>query len=338
MDFNRFLSKLGITHTASSPLYPQCNGFMERMVQTVKNLLSKSTVTWSFQEVLADLRATHISMGLPSPAEILHRRNPTAKEACHVDYKVIRSMLQERQLKMKLSYDKSHRTKKERPLVIGERCFALGSKDKWLDCFIVGIHDTGRGYYIQVEDTGVSLTRNHSHIRLKGFDIPLMHQSYLHQSYLQPKTVPSGGVESDMNETSQNLVLSEASSTPNGVQPMNNSKTVLSGPSKSKPPGTSESLVSDTATRSQPSRQAKKTRLNNNPVSNIKAIPACTPKTNTSTRNRRKMKFNVTDPDLLIPLQQTSIIEGILKTKETNNCQPVTLRLPVCSQAQVRPP
>ena len=131
----------------------------------VKNMLSKSPNTRSFQEVLADLRATRIGTGLPSPAEILHGRNPVTKEACHVDYKAIRAVLQERQLKMKLSHDKSHRAKKARPLVVGERCYALGLRDKWLDCFIVDIRDIGRSYDIQVEPTGAKLTRNHSHIR-----------------------------------------------------------------------------------------------------------------------------------------------------------------------------
>ena len=275
-EFNRFLSKLGITHTTSSPHYPRSNGSVERMVQMVKNMLSKSPNTWSFQEVLADLRATRIRTGLPSPAEILHGRNPVTKEACHVDYKAIRAVLQERQLKMKLSHNKSHRAKKARPLVVGERCYTLGPRDKWLDCFIVGICDTGRSYDIQVEATGANLMRNHSHIRPRSPDIPLMHDSHL-----QPKTVPSASGTLNLSE---NSVLSEASSTPEREQPAtststDSSKMVLSGPSKAKPPGTFKSLVSDTATRSQLSREAKKTRFHDNPVSSIKAIPACIDKT-----------------------------------------------------------
>ena len=135
----------------------------------------------------------------------------------------------------------------------------------------------------------------------------------MHDSHLQQKMVPSASGTLNSNE---NSILSEASSTPEREQPAmststDSSKTVLSGPSKAKPPGTFKSLVSDTATRSQPSREAKKTRFHDNPVSSIKAIPARTVKTkHPSTRNRRSPRFDVTDPDLLIPLQQ-AVTAGI---------------------------
>ena len=219
MDFNRFFSKLGITHTTSSPLYPQSNGFVEIMVQIVKTMLSKNSVTQSSEEVLADLRATCMGMGLPSPAEILHGRNPATKEACHVDYKAIRSMLQERQLKMNLSHNKSHRAKKAYCLLL----WAL--ETKLLKCFITGTHDTGRSYDIQIEGTGAKLTRNCFQIRPKNYDIPL-----IHELYLQPKTVLSGADETDMSNITENSVPSEASDTPRGEQlatRMSNSKMVL---------------------------------------------------------------------------------------------------------------
>ena len=58
--------------------------------------------------------------------------------------------------------------------------------------------------------------------------------------------------------------------------------------------------------RVQPSREAKKTRFQDNPVSSTVAIPPRRhPGRDTSTRNRRNFKLDVTDPDLLLPLRQT---------------------------------
>ena len=145
-EFAKFLSSLGIKHTTSSPGYPRSNGFIERHIQTVKNMLSKSSNTWSFQEVLADLRTTRIGTGLPSPAEILHGRNLTTRAQAEIDIKAICSVLQERQLKMMLGHDTSRQAKKARPLVVGERCHVLGPGNKWIDAFITGITDSGRSY------------------------------------------------------------------------------------------------------------------------------------------------------------------------------------------------
>ena len=96
----------------------------------VKNMLSKSSNTQSFQEVLADLRTTRIGMGLPSPAEILHGRNLTTRAQAEIDIKAIHSVLQERQRKMMLDHNTSRRAKKARPLVVGERCHVLGPGNK----------------------------------------------------------------------------------------------------------------------------------------------------------------------------------------------------------------
>ena len=150
-EFAKFLFGLGIEHTTSSPGYSHSNGFIECHIQMVKNMLSKSSNTWSFQEVLADLRTTRIGTGLPSPAEILHRRNLTTKAQAEIDIKAICSVLPERQLKMTLAHDSSRRAKKARLLVVGERCYVLGPGNKWIDAFITGITDSGRSYDTQVE-------------------------------------------------------------------------------------------------------------------------------------------------------------------------------------------
>ena len=128
-EFAKFLSGLGIKYSTSSPKYLRSNGFIEHHIQTVKNMLSKSSNTQSFQEVLADLRMTHIGTGLPSPAEILHGRNLTIKVQAEIDINAIRYLLQERQLKMTLAHNSSKR-----------------ANDEWIDAFITGIKTSGRSY------------------------------------------------------------------------------------------------------------------------------------------------------------------------------------------------
>ena len=267
----------------------------------VKNMLSKSSNTQSFQEVLADLRTTCIGTGLLSPAEILHGRNLTTRVQAEIDIKAIRSVLQERQLKMMLDHDSSRRAKKARLLVVGERCYVLGPGNKWIDAFVTGITDSGRSYDTQVEATGGQLTRNRSHIRPRSPDIPQIHASFLQHNLVLSAT-------SDRNAPSkrENLVIS-------GPQQLANSqKTVLSGNHKEsiKQTNTSQVLVSETAPdrRVQLSRRAKMIRFEDNPVTSTVPIPSRRqPGHDTSTRNRRNFKLNVTDPDLLIPIKQTRV-------------------------------
>ena len=300
-EFAKFLSGLGIKHTTSSPGCPRSNGFIEWHIQTVKNMLSKSSNTWSFQEVLADLRTTCIGTGLPSPAEILHGRNLTTRVQAEIDIKAIRSVLQERQLKMTLDHDTSRRARKARPLVVGERCQLLGPGNKWIDAFITGITDSGRSYETQVEATGGQLTRNRSHIRPRSPNIP-----HIHTSFLQRNSVPSATSDGNTLSERENLVIS-------GCQQLaNDQKMVLSANCKGsiKQTNTSQILVSETVPdrRVQPSRWAKMTRFGDNPVSSTVSIPPRRqPGHDTSTRNRREFKLNVTDPDLLIPIKQTRV-------------------------------
>ena len=262
-------------------------------------MLSKSSNTRSFQEVLADLRTTRIGTGLPPPAEILHGRNLTTRAQAEIDIKAIRSVLQERQLKMMLDHDTSRRAKKTRPLVVGERCHVLGPGNKWIDAFVTGITDSGRSYETQVEATGKQFTRNRSHIRPRSPDIP-----HMHASFLQRNAVPSATSDGNAPSERQNSVISGCQQLANGQ------KMVLSGNLQGsiKQTNTSQVLVSETVPdrRVQPSRRAKMTRFGDNPVTSTVSIPPRRqPGHDTSTRNRREFKLNVTDPDLLIPIKQT---------------------------------
>ena len=285
-------------------------------------MLSKSSNTRSFQEVLADLRTTRIGMGLPSPAEILHGRNLMTRAQAEIDIKAIRSVLQERQLKMMLDHNLSRRAKKARPLVVGERCHVLGPGNKWIDAFITGITDSGRSYETQVEATGKQFTRNRSHIR--GPDIP-----HMHDSFLQCNAVPSAASDGNAPSERENLVISGRHLVANGQ------KTVTSANRKGsiKQTNTSQVLVSETVPdrRVQPSRRAKMTRFGDNPVTSTVSIPSRRqPGHDTSTRNRRDFKLNVTDPDLLIPIKQTAVNKRHSDLREpqpsSSDSQPASLQ------------
>ena len=302
-EFAKFLSGLGIKHTTSSPGYPRSNGFIECHIQMVKNMLSKSFNTRSFQEVLADLRMTHIGTGLPSPAEILHGRNLTTKAQAEIDINAIHFLLQERQLKMILAHDSSRRAKKARLLVVGESCYVLGPKNIWIDAFITGITDSRRSYETEVEATGGHLMRNRSYIRPRSPDIPM-----IHVSFLQLNSVPSGDTNGNAPSTRENSVISG----PKQLAKSSSKMVLLEPPHKGsiKQTNTSQVLVSETVPdrRVQLIRQAKKTRFEDNPVtSTVRVPPRRQPRHDTSTRNRRKFKLDVSDPDLLIPIKQTRV-------------------------------
>ena len=216
---------------------------------------------------------------------------------------------------MMLDHDSSRRAKKARPLMVGERCHVLGPDNKWIDTFITGITDSGRSYETQVDAMGKQLTRNQSHIRPRGPDIP-----HMHASFLQCNAVPSATSDGKELSERQNSVISGCQQLANGQKTVlsgrqqlaNGQKTVLSANRKGsiKQTNTSQVLVSETVPdrRFQPSRQAKMTRFGDNPVTSTVSIPPRRqPGCDTSTRNRRDFKLNVSDPDLLIPIKQTRV-------------------------------
>ena len=145
--------------------------------------------------------------------------------------------------------------------------------------------------------------RNHSHIRPRSPDIPQIHASFLQQNSVLSGTTGRNAPEKQNSVISEQLANSESQ------------KMVLSGKRKGsiKQTNTSQVLVSETvpSRRVQPSREAKKTRFQDNPVSNTVHVPSRRqPRRDTSTRNRRKFRLNVSDPDLLLPLKQTWVNES----------------------------
>ena len=108
--FRRFPDQWCFDHVASSPHYPQSNGFIERNVQTVKHTLKKVGPRSDVQMALLVLRATPIDSNLPSPAELLYGRRvvsnlPVATRNASGKRCEIRARLDQRQATSKERHD-----------------------------------------------------------------------------------------------------------------------------------------------------------------------------------------------------------------------------------------
>ena len=248
-EFTDYLSSHGVKHTTSSPHYPQSNGFIECHIQTVKNLLYKAmdARTRSFQEVLSELRATKIGNNLPSPAEILHGRSLITGKPVTVDHAKVKAVLVGRQIKDSQQYNKSHRVKSQRTLVLGERCWGTGTNNEWLDCHIAGIDKENRCYWVVFEDTGRCLKRTRSHLRPRRPDFPHISERFLQQNAALSETSVLSGREGETEANNQEI-------------------SVLSGPPLNSEQDTAVDFVSDA-----PSERA--ITFNDNPVAGTRYIP-----------------------------------------------------------------
>ena len=165
--------------------------------------------TRSFQEVLSELRATKIRNDLPSPAEILHGRPLITGEPVTVDHAKVKAVLIGRQIKDSQQYNKSHRVKSQRALVLGERCWGTGTNNEWLDCYITGIDKENRCYWVIFEDTGRCLRRTRSHLRPRGPDFPHISERFLQQNAVSSENSVLSGREGENEANNQeNSVLS----------------------------------------------------------------------------------------------------------------------------------
>ena len=193
------------------------------------------------------MRATKIGNDLPSPAEILHGRSLITGEPVTVDHAKIKAVLVGRQIKDSQQYNKSHRVKSQRTLVLGKRCWGTGTNNQWLDCYITGIDKENRCYWVVFEDTGRRLRRTRSHLRPRGPDFPHISERFLQQNAA----------------SSENSVLSAGE----GENQANNQEIlVLSGPQLNSEQDTAVDFVSDA-----PSERA--VTFDDNPVAGTRYMP-----------------------------------------------------------------
>ena len=82
-EFAAFCEHWSIDHATSSPLNPQSNGFIKRSVQTVNNLLRKPEASGQDPYLaLLTYRTTPVDSNLPSPAQLLNRRDYRTQLPC----------------------------------------------------------------------------------------------------------------------------------------------------------------------------------------------------------------------------------------------------------------
>ena len=161
--FAKFAEDYGFTHILTSPRYPQANGEVERAVQTVKNLLKKTSDPY---KALMAYRATPLESGL-SPAELLMGRKirtriPTLPSNLNPSWPYLEQFrendasLKSRQ---KRDFDRRHSAKTLPELFPGEHVWL---PDKKVEGTVVDKAGPPRSY--TVETPKGQLRRNRRHL------------------------------------------------------------------------------------------------------------------------------------------------------------------------------
>ncbi|XP_064646631.1 uncharacterized protein K02A2.6-like [Lineus longissimus] len=171
-EFRKFCATNNIKWTPSSPTYPQSNGYAERCVQTVKNLLKKALESGEDANLaLLNYRSTPISSNLPSPARLLMNRDlrtllpttPRLLKSQAIDNDLIKDNLQDRQNKQKFYYDRKAQTELP-PLEKGQNVRLFNQKSKLCEpATVIDNTPFPRSYIVKTEKG--SYRRNRRDIR-----------------------------------------------------------------------------------------------------------------------------------------------------------------------------
>jgi len=169
--FQDFCRRWGITHITSSPRYPQSNGFIERMVGTVKPIIKKCLQAGQDIHIaLLNLRATPIDGQLPSPASMMFGRPAqTLLPSYHKTSSTClgyRSHLETRKGLMKKRYDSRSLPADLSDLPPGQPVRVLDPQTVTWQCgtVIEKLNFPPRSYIVETA-RGARLRRNRGHLR-----------------------------------------------------------------------------------------------------------------------------------------------------------------------------
>ena len=169
--FQKFISDWEISHTTSSPHFPQSNGLAERSVQTAKDILSKTDIAGNdFELALLEYRNTPVD-GLASPSQLLMSRNlrsivPCTKELLApktINHKQFRQNRMKQQSRQSKYYDRQ--SKQLKPLQIGQPVQAQIHGKLWQAGIVKRADVNPRSYIVETND-GATYRRNRRHIKI----------------------------------------------------------------------------------------------------------------------------------------------------------------------------
>lgn len=166
-EFREFTGSWEIEHITSSPYFPQSNGFIERMVQSVKSCLKKSKDAGQNPQLsLLQMRTTPIDNTLPSPSELLFNRKVRSlipKTSQDVQNDEVLNNLRRRQKQQKESHDKVSTNLKaltpHQPVYVQD---PIGKT--WSPATVVENDKNPRSYWVETPD-GAIVRRNRIHLR-----------------------------------------------------------------------------------------------------------------------------------------------------------------------------
>ena len=167
-----FANQYCFDHITSSPRYPQSNGFIERMVQTVKQSMRKCAAA-KHDPNLAILiyRATPLTTSIPSPAELLNGRKyrallPTRSPIQSPHSQVVREEMVKNKAKMCEQHNKTARDLSSLPQ--NQRVYVQvhPQSNQWTPATVTRtpVASQPRSYSVETAN-GAQLVRNRRFIR-----------------------------------------------------------------------------------------------------------------------------------------------------------------------------
>ena len=139
-EFQAWCKERGIVHLSGAPYHPATNGAAERLVQTFKQSIRKSTlpVKVALQEFLLQYRRTPLESGY-SPSELLNGRQIRSKlDACVPSPSHVAQGIQSKEAARSQTD-----TPERRPYGVGTPCYALicgprqGRQPRWVSAIVV---------------------------------------------------------------------------------------------------------------------------------------------------------------------------------------------------------